>query len=89
METERKNCLICGLPDIPVAMLDSQNIHLYCCPSCKYYYVTRSFISKTGGLKLNEYLPLMNAALPDDKVMCFDYDGVDGIHIFFDDEIKS
>ncbi|HAG5257477.1 TPA: hypothetical protein G8577_003713 [Salmonella enterica] len=89
METERKNCLICGFPDVLVLLLDSHNIYQYHCPSCKDYYVTRSFISKISSLKLNEYLPLMNAASPDNKIMCFDYDGVNGIRIFYDDEIES
>ncbi|EJT9179597.1 hypothetical protein N3996_001076 [Salmonella enterica] len=89
MKVERKNCLICGLPDVPVIMLDHENIHCYHCPSCKDYYATRTFVSKMSGLKFNEYLSLMITSSPDDKILCFKHNGVDGIRIHYDDKIKS
>ncbi|HFW4797480.1 TPA: hypothetical protein ACIBS5_002871 [Salmonella enterica subsp. diarizonae serovar 60-67:z35:-] len=89
MNVERQNCLICGLPEVLVIKLDSGNVYQYNCPSCKRYYATRTFVSKLHGLKLNEYISLMIADAPDDKVMCLQHNGVDGIRIYYDDKIKS
>lgn len=89
MKVERQNCLICGLPDTPVIMLDYGNIHCYRCSSCTNYYATRNFVSNMSGLKFNEYLSLMITDAPDDKILCFKHDGVDGIRIYYEDKIKS
>ncbi|ECO1010784.1 hypothetical protein AA464_11775 [Salmonella enterica subsp. enterica serovar Newport] len=86
MEIERKNCLICGSPDVPVLLLDHDNIYKYRCPSCKDYCVYRTVVSKTNGLNVSEYLSLMSANPPDNKIMYIQYAGNSAINVFYADE---
>ncbi|EBB6483901.1 hypothetical protein RLV03_000399 [Salmonella enterica subsp. enterica serovar Benin] len=89
MDFTRKNCLLCDFPDILVLKLDKGRIHKYHCPLCKSYYVCNSVVDETKELTLSEYLSLMSSSPPDDKILCFKHNGVDGIRIHYDDKIKS
>lgn len=89
MDFARKNCLICDFPDILVLKLDKGRIHKYHCPLCKSYYVCSSVVDEIKELTLSECLSLMSSNPPDNKIMCIKYDSVNGINIYYDNEIKS